>query len=161
MQGQLPKYRNSRAIPFSLRREVRDKIQEMIRHGVLERSYLNPLTLVERKDKTIRICLDARQVNKFTISDKTKAMPIQKLLQTFHAANYISLIDLNSAFLQTPLKEVTKVDCVQFEGQVYQFTRLPYGYKNTLASFIRALQQVLGQDCIEYVIHYVDDILIY
>ena len=89
MQGELPKSRNSRAIPFSLRREVRDQIQEMLRHGILERSYssyVNPLTLVERKDKPIRICLDARQVNKFMITDKTKVMPIQELLQKFHKA---------------------------------------------------------------------------
>jgi hypothetical protein len=91
---------------IALRREVRELIQEMVRNGILEISYslyVNPLTLVERKDKQLRICLDARHVNKFTISDKTKVMPIQALLQRFHGARYTTSVDLNSACLQIPL----------------------------------------------------------
>jgi hypothetical protein len=32
------------------------------------------------------------------------------------------------------------------KNQVYQFTRVPYGYKNSLSAFIRALQKVLGDE---------------
>jgi hypothetical protein len=51
MQGDLPKSSNARAIPFSLRQEVREQIQEMIRNGILEVShppYVNPLTVIQR-----------------------------------------------------------------------------------------------------------------
>ena len=34
MQGEVPKSRCSRAIPFALRQEVRGQIQEIIRNGV-------------------------------------------------------------------------------------------------------------------------------
>jgi hypothetical protein len=52
MQGELTKSCNSRAIPFARKREVKEQIQEMIWNGILEiscPSYVNPLTLVERK----------------------------------------------------------------------------------------------------------------
>jgi hypothetical protein len=39
MQGGLPKSCNSRPIPFSLRREVREQIEEVIKNGILEISH--------------------------------------------------------------------------------------------------------------------------
>ena len=48
-----------------------------------------------------------------------------------------------------------------FEGQTYQFTRVPFGFRNSLASFIRALQLVLRSDSTGYVLNYVDDIIVY
>ena len=165
MQGELPKSCNSRPIPFSLRREVREQIEEMINNDILEIShspYVNPLTIVQRKHKPVRICVDARQVNKQMIPDRTKTPPAHELLQRFHGAKYISSIDLNSAFLQIPLKESSRMwTAFHFEGQTFQFKRVPFGYRNSLASFIRALHLVLGSDSTEYVLHYVDDILVY
>jgi hypothetical protein len=70
--------------------------------------------------------------------------------------------DLHCAFLQIPLEKASrKWTAFQFEGQVYQFTRVPYGYRNALAGFIRELQVVLGADSGRHVLHYVDDIIIY
>jgi hypothetical protein len=59
MQGGLPKSCNSRPIPFSLRREVREQVEEMFKNDILEIShspYVNPLTIIQRKDKPVRIC---------------------------------------------------------------------------------------------------------
>jgi len=67
MQGGLPKSSNSRPIPFSSRREVREQVEDVIKNGFLEIShslYVNPLT-IQRKDKPVRICVDARQVNRW------------------------------------------------------------------------------------------------
>jgi transposase InsO family protein len=165
MQGDLPKTNNARPIPFALRQEVRGQIQEMIKNGILEVShspYVNPLTVIQRANKPARICVDARRVNKQMIPDRTKTLPTHELLQRMHGAKYISSLDLISAFLQIPLEESSrKWTAFQFEGQTLQFTRTPFGFRNSLASFIRALTHVLGTDSTEYVLHYVDDILIY
>jgi hypothetical protein len=44
---------------------------------------------------------------------------------------------------------------------VWQYKRTLYGYKNSLSAFIRALQLMLGGDTAEFVVAYVDDVLIY
>jgi hypothetical protein len=67
MQDGLPKSSNCHPIPFLLRREVREQIEDMVKNGILEIShspYVNPLTIIQRKDKPVRICVDARQFNK-------------------------------------------------------------------------------------------------
>ena len=102
MQGGLPKSSNSRPIPFSLWREVSEQIEDMVKNGILEISYspyANPLKIIQREDKPVRICVDARQVNKQMVPDRTKT----QLLKRFHRTKHITSIDLNSAFLQIQL----------------------------------------------------------
>jgi hypothetical protein len=77
--------------------------------------------------------------------DRAKVPPMQMLLQRFHVASYISTLVLSSAFLQIPL-EKTPQGNGQFSvpEKVYHFTRVLYGFQNSLSTFIRALQSVLG-----------------
>jgi hypothetical protein len=97
---------HSRPIPFSARDAVRTQIEQMERDGILEIStstHVNPLCVVLREGKALRICLDARRVNKFMSPDPAKVEPINELLQRFHGSRFISSIDLSSAFLQIEL----------------------------------------------------------
>jgi len=97
------------------------------------------------------------------VADRTKVMPMCELLQKFYGAKYITSLDLNSAFLQIPLEQSSRQwTAFQFESNVYQFTTVAYGFENSLAAFIRALEKVLG-DCglNNNLVMYVDDILIH
>jgi len=65
-------------VPFSLQREAREQIEEIVKNYILEIShspYVNPLTIIETKDKPVRICVDARQVNKQMVPDTAKTPP--------------------------------------------------------------------------------------
>jgi hypothetical protein len=71
-------------------------------------------------------------------------------------------LDLSSAFLQIPLsKESRQYTAFLFDSTAYQFKRVPYGFKNSLPAFIRAIKLALGGSSLGYVVFYVDDILIY
>jgi len=111
VQGGIPKSRNSRPIPFALHREVQEQIEEMIADDVIEESYssyVNPITLVQKEGRRVRICLDAREANKFMTPDRAKVPPMHMLLQGFHGDSYISTLDLSSAFLQIPLEKASR-----------------------------------------------------
>ena len=93
---------------------------------------VNPLTIVLRNGKAPRICVDARKVNRYTLPDRARVPPIQELLQQFHGSKFITSIDLSSAFLQIGLKkESRKYTSFLFDSQLYQFTRCPYGFRNS------------------------------
>ena len=164
MTGDMPKSRNARQIPFALRAQVREQIQEMLRDDILENSfsdYANPLILVERPGKGIRICIDARRVNAQMILDRLKVDPMKELLQRFHGSKFITTIDLSSAFLQVPLQiSSRKWTSFQFGNQVYQNKVVPYGFKNSLSAFIRALDMVQGDGLQDNVVTCVDDVLV-
>jgi hypothetical protein len=125
VEGSIHNSANSRPIPFALRNEVREQIQVMVKDDILEESfssYINPLTLVVREMKPLRICIDARRIDRQMTADHTKVLPLRELLQKFHGASYITSLDLSSTFLQVPLKETsTQWTEFQFQGKVYQF----------------------------------------
>jgi hypothetical protein len=155
----------SRPIPFAVRPAVREQIAQMVRDDILEVSnspFLNPLTVVHREGRKPRICVDARKVNEYTIPDHERTAPLQELLQRFEGASCMSSIDLSSAYLQIELHEESrKYTAFLIDSTVYQYKRVPYGFKNSLSAFVRALKLALGRDSETYVVFYVDDILVF
>ena len=153
----MPTSENSRPIPVALRAPFRERIQAILRDGILEESYstyVNPLTLVHHEQKPIRIYVDARGINKLMAVDRVTIQPMRELLQRFHGSIYIRSLEPSSAFLQVLLsKGSRKWTAFQFQSRVYEFTSVPYGFKNSLSAFIRALETALGDDVVnDYVI---------
>jgi hypothetical protein len=69
----------NRPIAFALRPAVRQQIEQMLKDDILEASsspFLNPLTIVHREGKKIRICVDARKINQNTVSDRERTTEI-------------------------------------------------------------------------------------
>jgi hypothetical protein len=46
-----------------------------------------------------------------------------------------------------------------FDSTVYQFKRVPYGFRNSLPAFIRAIELALGADNLDNVVFYNDDLI--
>jgi hypothetical protein len=96
------------------------------------------------------------------VADGERTQPIQELLQRFNKVKFLSSLDLTSAFLRIPLKEhCRKYTAFLFDATQYQFTRVPYGFRNSQSALIRALKLVLGPDTDGYLISYVDDLVIF
>ena len=47
-----------------------------------------------------------------------------------------------------------------FDGKNYQFKRLPFGLINSIAIFVKCMDQILGQEALQFTTEYVDDLLI-
>jgi len=156
---------HSRPVPYSARAGVRKQIERMMKDGILElseSSFINPLTIVYRENKEPRISIDARRANNVMLPDRTRAPPIDEMLQQFHGVKYMTSLDLTSAFLQIPLEASSrKYTAFLFDTNVYQFQRVPFGTKNSLAAFVRGLRKVLGSDVSSFCACYVDDIVIF
>jgi hypothetical protein len=78
------KYQLSSAKPMV---GVRDQIRQIIENDIIEISdspLINPLTVVCKEGKRVRLCLDARKINHVAIPDRESKPPIQELLQRFN-----------------------------------------------------------------------------
>jgi hypothetical protein len=94
--------------------------------------------------------------------NREQVPPIHEILQQFEGVQYVSSLDLSLAYLQIELDEDSRnYTAFLFGTTVYQYKRVPYGFKNSLSAFIRALKLTLGKETEEYVVFYVDDIDIF
>lgn len=54
------------SIPFRYRQQVDDQIKEMVKFGIdkkVQTEYIIPMVTVQKKDGSLRMCLDARSLN--------------------------------------------------------------------------------------------------
>lgn len=156
--------KKSYPIPQKHKALVRAEIQKMVNEEIIEPSqspYTSPLLATPKKDGSIRLCLDAREINKMLINDRTSPGEIAEIMKKFHGTQHISTWDATCGYWQIALEPNSRpYVAFIFEGRNFQFTRLPFGLINSVAVFIHCMDQVLGVKALEFTTVYVDDILI-
>ena len=123
----MPPTENYRPIPFALRAPVREQIQAMLKDRVLKESYsayVNPLTLVQHEQKPIRICLDARRINKLMVADRVK-VSVQTVTE-------ISWIKLEECYCRRVVTDIT-TQCPQHHWHWVRWTRYSTRERKLLA----------------------------
>lgn len=164
MESQVPIIKKTYPVPYAYRDKIEEKLKEMEDQGIISRSatpYCSPLTFTLKKDGTIRVLLDAREINKFMIPE-TEKPPMQiDVMNSFHGSNFISIIDLNNAYFQIPISEESrKYTGFSFNGKSYIYNVLPQGLKTSVGSFSRAMDVILGHEVRDFCVNYLDDLAI-
>lgn len=158
-----PFFLKSYAIPVKYREVVQKQIEEMIGWDVIEPAqteYISPLVIVIKKDKSVRVCLDARYLNSRMVRDHVIPPNPEELVFPFSERAVLSTVDLTSSYWQIPIKkEHRQYTGFMYDNQSFIFKVLPFGLSTSIASFIKALKKILGG--FEFVIPYVDDVLIF
>ena len=133
----------------------------MLRENIIEPSdseHVNALCLVQKTDGTVRVTIDARQVNSMTMPNHYQSEPVQAQLNKVNGAKWYSILDLTHVFLQVPLAEHCRgYTAFLHRGKQYRFTRTPFGLASSGAALTRALDRVLGKELNDCVSWFVDD----
>lgn len=157
-------------VPFARRPAVEKELQRMLDWGVVERCsspYSNPIICVGKADGSVRLCLDARRINKIILPMRDSSPPLDELLARFGGKSIFSSVDFTAGYWQVPLhQEVRKYTAFVYDGRTYQFTVVPFGLNISNTAFSHALEAVLNvslPDCEDKMddLHiYVDDLLV-
>lgn len=152
-------------IPYAHKAAVDEQINKMLECGVIERStsrYINPMVVVVKKEGSVRLCLDARHLNRRLVPEYESPCPPQELLQGFGEFKWLTNLDLVASYWQVSLaKESRPLTSFKHRECVFSFTVVPFGLNVSVAAFVRALNHVLGYDLEEFCRFYVDDLLIF
>jgi hypothetical protein len=85
--------------------EIKCHIQEMLEKGHIRPSSSpcrSLIVLMQKKDRTWRLCIDYRALNKITVRNRYPIPQIDDLLDQRKGAKYLSKIDLKSIYHQVP-----------------------------------------------------------
>ena len=122
-------------IPKHYVEEVRGLIKEMVQHGIIRKqqtAYINPIVLVKKKNNSLRLCIDARQLNSRTIPYRDVPPRVDEIISNFNGAKYFTSLDLRNSYWQIRIDpESQKYTGFVFEGCTYVFERVPFGLKNS------------------------------
>lgn len=143
--------------PYQLT-EAKKKIEEMEKLGIVRKithsNWRSPMLPVPKPDGSLRICLDAKGLNKVTIVNTYPMPDVNIILAQLKKTKYITAIDLSQAFFQVRLDEESQLKTAFVLGnQLYCYKRMTMGLRNspaTLASLIESIFRDLQPKAFAY-----------
>ena len=141
---------------------ARRDFNEMIKLGVIEPSdseWSSALYMVPKKNRHWSLCGDCRSLNAQTVADRYPIPHIQDFTQRLAGSKVFSKIDLVRAYYQIPVEpsDVHKTVVTTPFG-LFNFTRTPFGLRNSGQTFQRFIDHVLCG--LDFVFVYLDDLLV-
>jgi hypothetical protein len=141
------------------------KLEELLRKGYICPSvspWGAPILFVKKNDGTLRLCIDFRQLNKYTIKNKYPLPRIDDLFDELRGANIFSKIDLRVGYHQVRIKEedIHKKTFRTRYGD-YKFVVVPFGLTNAPTVFICLMNGIFRNYLDKFVIVFLNEILIY
>ncbi|UYV84627.1 K02A2.6-like, partial [Cordylochernes scorpioides] len=146
-------------------REIQEQVGKMLEYDIIEPSfspYSSPVTLVTKRDKTKRFCVDYRRLNEIIFPDVHPLPLIENILDKLANAKIYSRADFSSAYWSIEISPPDRnlLSFVTLEGQ-YNFKRLPYGIKIGPQVYERAVSLILQRNRLGFIAHYFDDFIIF
>jgi hypothetical protein len=144
--------------------ELKLQLKEMLVNGYIRPSVSSwgAPTLFMKKDDTLRLCIDYRQLNKMSIKNKYPFPRIHDLFDQLKGATIFSKIDLRYGYHQVRIKDkdIHKTTFRMRYGH-YEFVVVPFRLTKASATFMCLMNNVLRKFLDIFVLVFIDEILVY
>ena len=155
-----------RWIPPPLVEEVQNHLWEMLEYGAIRSSqsaWCKAVVLVQKKDGSLRFCIDICHLNACTKKDFYLLPRIQEVLESLVGAADFFCLDLKSGFCQIKMEEASKQYTTFTVGNLgfFKCDHIPAGLCNVLVTFQWLMQNCLGKLHPIYCLIYLDDIMVF
>ena len=157
----IPPYRMA---PSELR-ELKAQLEELLSKGFIRPSispWGAPVLFVKKKDGSLKLCIDYKQLNRVTIRNQYPLPRIDELFDQLQGSRVYSKIDLRSGYHQLRVQE-SDVPKTAFRTRYghYEFLVMPFGLTNAPVAFMDLMYRVFHPYLDRFVIIFIDDILVY
>ena len=139
-------------------------LQEMLGIGTIFKSH-NPWSsaVVQKKDRSLRFCIDIRKLNNQTLKDAYLLPHIEGTLNSLQGSQWFSSLKPRSGYWQVKMDEESNPLTMFTVGPLgfYGCDRMPFGLTNTPTTFQQLMKTCLGDLNLNWCIIYIDNIVIF
>ena len=152
-----------RRAPIELQ-EFKVQLQELLDKGFIRPStspWDASVLFEKKKKKNLRLCIDYGQLNRVTVKNRYPLPRIDDLFDQLIGVRVYSKIDLRTSYHQLRVRE-TDISKTVFRTRYghFEFTVMPFGLTNAPAAFMDLMHRVFQPYLDQFVMVFVDDILI-
>ena len=117
-----------------------------------------PVIFVKKKDGTLRLCIDYRELNKMTIKNRYSLPRIDDMFDQLRGAMVFSKFDLSFGYHQVKIKDedIFKTTFRTRYGH-YEFVIMPFRLTNALAVFMCLMNNIMHKYLDKFVVMFIDD----
>jgi hypothetical protein len=144
---------------------IRKEVRKLLDAGFIEEVHhpvwlANPV-IVPKANGKLRMCIDYTSLNKACPKDPYPLPRIDQIVNSTSGCDLLSFLDAYSGFHQFQMSRHDRkhTSFVIVDG-LYCYVVMPYGLKNALPTFVRAMSKTFGDLIRDRVEVYVDDIMV-
>jgi hypothetical protein len=146
-------------------KELKVQLEEFLAKGYIKPSkspYGALVLFVHKKDGTLRMCVDYITLNKVTVKNQYPLPQINDLFDRLLRTKMFRRIDLHSRYYQIQIAQgdEEKIACRTRYGS-YEFLVMPFRLTNAPATFCTLMNDIFRGWLDDFVVVYIDNILIY
>ncbi|GKF62975.1 putative reverse transcriptase domain-containing protein [Tanacetum coccineum] len=149
--GAIPIAKSLYRLAPSEMQELSGQLQELQDKGFIRLSHypwVAPVLFVKKKDGSLRMCIDYRELNKLTVKNRYPLPRIDDLFDQLQGSCHFSKIDLRSGYHQLYEHEddIPKM-AFQIRYEHFEFTVMPFGLTNAPTVFMDLMNRVCKPYC--------------
>ena len=154
-----------RPMAYGLKEGGKVTISKLLERGIIEQScspWASPVTLVAKKDGTVRLTIDYRRLNAVTKVPASTIPKVQDCVDALEGSTIFSLLDSGSAYYQIKMKkdDIPKTAFISQLGH-FHFLRMPMGLSNAPQAFTRLMELALAGLQWTTCVIYLDDVIVF